>query len=94
MAKKKVKKGKGKTSGKSKKTKAVQTVSQPTVVTNNTKKAKLLKIYISIFMAALVLYIFSILRYIYKQQEYQVFSLSLIIMFLSLWGYAVVKKYY
>ena len=93
MAKKKSVKRKKKTS-KSKKTKAAQTVSQPIALTNNTRKAKLLNIYISIFMAALVLYIFSILRYIYKQQEYQVFSLSLIIMFLSLWGYAVVKKYY
>ena len=57
------------------------------------KKKTIELIYACIFILSVLLYVFSMWRYIVESSEWFTFTLSLGIMFLSLWGYLIVKKY-
>ena len=59
------------------------------------KKNHLESIYVVIFLLAFVLYVASILNHIFSFTGNKViFILALSIMFLSLWGYLIVGKFY
>ena len=45
-----------------------------------------------IFILAMVLYIFSLFRFIYGKTDWVLFGFSLVIMFLSLWGSVIANK--
>jgi len=58
------------------------------------KRSTLELIYAIIFLLSLLLYVFSMWKYIAStEQDWFTFSLALAIMFMSLWGYLIIKKY-
>jgi len=56
------------------------------------KKKSIQQLYAVIFVLAVVLYAFSLWKYMIGVSDWFVYTLSLAIMFLSLWGYLMVKK--
>ncbi len=58
------------------------------------KKSTIEMLYAIIFVLSVILYAVSMWKYIISQQDWFTFGMSPCIMFLSLWGYLIVKLYF